>query len=109
MNWFRKDEDGGFIWPGFGENSRVLEWVFRRCEGKAEAEETPIGLIPRREDLNLDGLGLSEEALTALLTVDEDAVKGELPQIEEHFAKFGDDLPSELRAQLDALKERLGA
>ncbi|MBA2347546.1 MAG: phosphoenolpyruvate carboxykinase (GTP) [Solirubrobacterales bacterium] len=109
VNWFRKDEDGKFIWPGFGENSRVLEWVFRRCEDKAEAEQTPIGLIPRREDLTLDGLALSEEALTALLTVDEEAVKGELPQIEEHFAKFGDDLPQELRAQLDALKERLGA
>ena len=109
VNWFRKDEDGGFIWPGFGENSRVLEWVFRRCEGTAEAEETPIGLIPRREDLNLDGLDLSEEALTALLTVDEEATKGELDQMEEHFATFGDELPQELRAQLDALKERLGA
>jgi phosphoenolpyruvate carboxykinase (GTP) len=109
VNWFRKDEDGKFIWPGFGENSRVLEWVFRRCEGAAGAVETPIGLLPEVGALNLDGLDLSPEALEQLLTVDEEAVKGELPQIEEHFAKFGDDLPVELRTQLDALKQRLGA
>jgi len=109
VNWFRKDDEGNFIWPGFGENSRVLEWVFRRCEGKAGAVDTPIGLLPEEGALNLDGLDLTPQALTALLTVDVEAVKGELPQIEEHFAKFGDDLPAELRAQLDALKERLDA
>ncbi len=109
VNWFRKDEDGAFIWPGFGENARVLEWVFRRCEGTAGAVETPIGLLPEEGALDLDGLDLSPEALTALLTVDEEAVKGELPQYEEHFARFGADLPPELRTQLDALRERLGA
>ncbi len=109
VNWFRKDEQGKFIWPGFGENSRVLEWVFRRCEGKAGAVETPIGLLPEDGALNLDGLDLSPAALEQLLTVDEEAVKGEIPQYEAHFAKFGDDLPAELRTQLDALKERLGA
>ncbi len=109
VNWFRKDDDGKFIWPGFGENSRVLEWVFRRCEGKAGAVETPIGLIPADGALDLEGLDLSDEALQALLVVDEAAVKAELPQIEEHLAKFGDDLPQELRAQLDALKQKLGA
>ncbi len=109
VNWFRKDEQGKFIWPGFGENSRVLEWVFRRCEDKAGAVETPIGLLPEEGAINLDGLDLSEEARTQLLTVDEEAVKGEIPQYEEHFAKFGEDLPTELRTQLDALKERLGA
>ncbi|MEO6495895.1 MAG: phosphoenolpyruvate carboxykinase (GTP), partial [Solirubrobacteraceae bacterium] len=72
VNWFRKDDEGTFIWPGFGENSRVLEWVFRRCEGTAEAVETPIGLLPAQGDLNLEGLDLSPEAITALLTVDEE-------------------------------------
>jgi len=109
VNWFRKDDEGRFVWPGFGENSRVLEWVFRRCEGEAEAVETPIGLLPSDGDIDLDGLDLSPEAVTALLAVDHEAVKGELPQIEKHLARFGDDLPAELRAQLDALKERLGA
>jgi len=109
VNWFRKDDEGKFIWPGFGENSRVLEWVFRRCEGKAKGVETPIGLLPSEDDINLDGLDLSPEAITALLKVDEEAAKAELPQMETHLATFGDDLPAELRAQLDALKERLGA
>jgi phosphoenolpyruvate carboxykinase (GTP) len=109
VNWFRKDDEGKFIWPGFGENSRVLEWVFRRCEGKAGAVESPIGLLPEEGALNLDGLDLSDEALEQLLTVDEEAVKGEIVQIEQHFAKFGDDLPAVLRTQLDELKTRLGA
>ncbi len=109
VNWFRKDDEGKFVWPGFGENSRVLEWVFRRCEGKAGAVETPIGLLPAEGDLNLDGLDLSPAALTMLLSVDEEAVKGELPQIEAHLARFGDDLPAEIRQQFEALKERLGA
>ena len=109
VNWFRKDDEGAFVWPGFGENSRVLEWVFRRCEGTAEAVETPIGLLPAEGALNLEGLDLSPEALTTLLTVDEEAVGAELPQLEEHLATFGDDLPAELRAQFDALKQRLGA
>ncbi|CAA9512648.1 MAG: Phosphoenolpyruvate carboxykinase [GTP] [uncultured Solirubrobacteraceae bacterium] len=109
VNWFRKDDEGRFIWPGFGENSRVLEWVFRRCEGKAGAVETPIGLLPAEGDLNLDGLDLSPAALTMLLGVDEEAVEGELPQIEAHLARFGDDLPAEVRQQFEALKERLGA
>src|SRR4051794_24632978 len=107
VNWFRKDADGKFIWPGFGENSRVLEWVFRRCDGEAEAEETPIGLVPAKGSLNVEGLDLSAEALEELLRVDADAVKAELVQVHEHFAKFGDNLPRELRAQLDALEERL--
>ena len=109
VNWFRKDDEGKFIWPGFGENSRVLEWIFRRCEGKAEAVETPIGLLPCEDDIDLDGLDLSPEAVTALLSVDEGAARGELPQMEAHLARFGDELPAEVRAQLEALKKRLGA
>jgi len=109
VNWFRKDENGRFIWPGFGENSRVLEWIFRRTEGKADAVPTPIGLVPRAEDLNIDGLDITEEALEGLLTVDEAAVAAELPQIEEYLATYGDALPAEITAQLDQLKAALNA
>jgi len=108
VNWFRKGADGQFLWPGFGENSRVLEWIFRRCNGEAEAVETPIGLVPAPGDLNTEGLDISDEALTELLTVDEDALRQELPQIEEHLARFGDRLPQQVRAQFEALKARLG-
>jgi phosphoenolpyruvate carboxykinase (GTP) len=106
VNWFRKDEDGNFLWPGFGENSRVLAWVFRRCEGKAEAVETPIGLVPG--DLDTDGLDISGEALRELLTVDPEQVREELAQVREHFEQFGDRLPDELRAQLEKLEGQLG-
>ncbi len=108
VNWFRKGADGQFLWPGFGENSRVLEWIFRRCNGEAEAVETPIGLVPAPGELNTEGLDISDEALTELLTVDEDALRQELPQIEEHLARFGDRLPQQVRAQFEALKARLG-
>jgi phosphoenolpyruvate carboxykinase (GTP) len=108
VNWFRKDADGKFLWPGFGENSRVLEWVFRRCEGTADAVETPIGLLPTEGAINTEGLNISAEAMQQLLSVDEDLVRKQLPQIKEHLAKFGDKLPSELTAQLQALEERLG-
>ena len=107
VNWFRKDEDGGFIWPGFGENSRVLEWIFRRCDGQGEAVETPIGLVPTPADLNTDGLDLSAEDLELLLTVDEEAVKAELPQIEASLDEYGDHLPEAVRGQLEALKSKL--
>ena len=108
VNWFRKDEGGSFLWPGFGENSRVLEWVFRRCDGKGETVETPIGLVPAEGELDLEGLSISPEQVRTLLTVDEEAVKAELPQVREHLDKFGDRLPSELRAQLDRLESALG-
>jgi phosphoenolpyruvate carboxykinase (GTP) len=107
VNWFRKDDDGKFLWPGFGENSRVLEWVFRRCDGKADAVETVIGNVPAEGALNTDGLDLSAEALRELLTVDEEALKAELTQVREHLAKFGDSLPSEIRKHFDALEEKL--
>ncbi|HEX3239277.1 MAG TPA: phosphoenolpyruvate carboxykinase (GTP) [Solirubrobacterales bacterium] len=108
VNWFRKDADGKFLWPGFGENSRVLEWVFRRCEGKAEAVETPIGLLPPVDAIDTSGLEISDEAMTELLSVDTDLVKQQLPQLREHLEKFGDKLPAEISAQLDALEQRLG-
>jgi phosphoenolpyruvate carboxykinase (GTP) len=109
VNWFRKDADGKFIWPGFGENSRVLEWIFRRCDGEAEATETPIGLVPAEGELNVEGLDLAPGALEELLTVDPAQVSEELPQVKEHLARFGDQLPAEIRSQLAALEQRLSA
>ena len=107
VNWFRKDADGKFIWPGFGENSRVLEWVFRRCAGEGETVETPIGLVPADGEINTDGLSISDEEMRELLTVDPEALRAQLPQVEEFLGKFGDKLPDEVRAQLDSLKQRL--
>jgi len=107
VNWFRKDDDGRFLWPGFGENSRVLAWVFRRCDGEADAVESPIGLVPAPGAIETTGLDLSEKDMAELLSVDRDEWRAQLPQVHEHFAKFGDRLPQELRAQLGALEERL--
>ena len=104
VNWFRKDADGKFLWPGFGENSRVLEWVFRRCEGSADAIETPIGLLPAEGAINTEGLNISAEAMQELLSVDEDLVRQQLPQLKEHLATFGDKLPEQIAAQLEALE-----
>jgi len=111
VNWFRKNDDGKFLWPGFGENSRVLAWIFRRCEGTAGAVETEIGLVPARGEggIDLTGLDVPEEAMVELLEVDPGAWKQQLPQMHEHYARFGDRLPDELRSQLDALEQRLGA
>jgi phosphoenolpyruvate carboxykinase (GTP) len=109
VNWFRKDERGSFLWPGFGENSRVLAWVFRRCLGAGEAEETPIGLVPAEGGLDLEGLDIPPEALAELLRVEPEDWKAQLPQFHEHFAKFGDALPPALREQLVELEKRLGA
>ncbi len=108
VNWFRKDDHGKFIWPGFGENSRVLEWIFNRVDGNAEAVETPIGLVPTKDALNIEGLDLSDADLELLLTVDAEAVKAELPQVEAYLAQYGERLPAGVKAQLDGLKARLG-
>jgi len=107
VNWFRKDANGGFLWPGFGENSRVLEWVFRRCDGDADVTETPIGLVPAPGAMNTDGLDVSEGAMRELTTVDPEQLREELPQVEEHLAQFGDRLPQQVRDQLEQLKQRL--
>ncbi len=108
VNWFRKDEDGSFLWPGFGENSRVLDWVFRRCDDEADAVETPIGMVPADGAIDLTGLDLAPGAMEALLRVDPEEWRRQLPQVQQHFAQFGDTLPDELRDQLKALEERLG-
>jgi phosphoenolpyruvate carboxykinase (GTP) len=107
INWFRKNAEGEFLWPGYGENARVLAWVFRRCDGDAEAHETPIGLIPAPEDLDLTGLKLAPSALKDVLEVDPDAVRAELPQIREYLTQFGERLPREFQEQLTQLEGRL--
>jgi phosphoenolpyruvate carboxykinase (GTP) len=109
VNWFRKDDDGKFMWPGFGENSRVLAWIFERITGTAQAEETAIGLVPPLGEggLDTDGLDISPETLAKLLEVDHDGWLAQLPQMQAHFAAFGDKLPAELDEQLVALERRL--
>ncbi len=108
VNWFRKDDDGKFMWPGFGENSRVLEWVFRRCDEEAEAVDSPMGLLPTPRALNTDGLELDPATLERLLAVDADALREQLPQVRAHLERFGDHLPAEVLAQLEGLEQRLG-
>jgi len=108
VNWFRRDKEGNFVWPGFGENSRVLKWAIERIEGKAAAVETPIGHVPTPEALDTDGPDMDPDELAKALHVDAEEWKAEIPQIEEWFAKFGDNLPTQLRVELDGLKGRLG-
>jgi phosphoenolpyruvate carboxykinase (GTP) len=111
VNWFRKDDDGKFMWPGFGENSRVLAWIFRRLTGDARAEETAIGLVPPVGEGGIDteGLDVAPQTMAKLLAVDHEGWVAQLPQIEQHYAAFGDKLPAELRSQLDGLEARLDA
>ncbi|MCW2809381.1 MAG: pckG [Marmoricola sp.] len=109
VNWFRRNDDGGFLWPGFGENSRVLKWVIDRMEGQAAAVETPIGNVPAPGSLDIDGLDVTEEDLAKALAVDVEEWKKEVPEITEWFEKFGDELPTVLWTELDGLKARLGA
>ena len=107
VNWFRLDDEGNFLWPGFGENMRVLEWIIKRCEGEVGAVETPIGYVPDVKDINLEGSGVSEETLKELLTVDKDTWMKEAEGIEEFYKQFGDRLPKELSGELATLKANL--
>jgi phosphoenolpyruvate carboxykinase (GTP) len=107
VNWFRKSAEGRFLWPGFGENSRVLKWIFERCDGSAKAVETPIGNLPTQESLDLEGLDLSPAALETLLSVDREGWLQELPLIREYYSQFGDRLPSALSSWVDHLEEAL--
>ena len=107
VNWFRTDENGHFIWPGFGDNMRVLDWIIKRCEGAVDADETAIGFVPKAEDINIDGLDINIETLKGLLDVDKDMWKSEAEGIEEFYTKFGDKLPETLRAELESLKANL--
>lgn len=107
VNWFRQDSGGRFLWPGFGDNSRVLKWVVERVSGEAKAVDTPIGRLPAQGSLDLSNLDIASDAMEALLEVDIDGWLGEVPLIEEHFDQFGDRLPSELRTELAGLEDRL--
>ncbi len=108
VNWFRLDDEGNFLWPGFGDNMRVLLWILDRCEGKAHANETPIGFVPSADDIDIEGLDMSKETLASILEVDNDIWRKEAEGIEEFYKKFGDHLPEELAKQLRDLKARLG-
>jgi phosphoenolpyruvate carboxykinase (GTP) len=107
VNWFRTDERGRFIWPGFGENLRVLLWMIDRVKGRGAAEETPIGLVPAESALDWDGLGLGTSERQALLRVERSEWAAELPEIRAFFDRFGDRLPAELTARLSALEQDL--
>jgi len=109
VNWFRRDADGGFLWPGFGENSRVLKWVVERIEGTADAVETPVGRVPTPESLDVEDLDVSQDDLRAALAVDAQEWRDELPSINAWFEMFGDKLPAVLWTELDGLRARLGA
>ena len=103
VNWFRTDDDGNFIWPGYGDNMRVLNWIIDRCEGKADATLTPIGYVPRPEDIDLTDLDMSIDTLKSILEVDKSIWRKEAEEIKEHYKKFGDKLPAQLREQLNNL------
>ena len=110
VNWFRVDEDGHFIWPGFGDNLRVLEWILKRCDNEVDAVETAIGYVPKPEDINLEGLkDFDEEKLASILKVDNAKWAKEAAGVEEFYKKFGDKLPQELRDELNGLEERTKA
>lgn len=108
VNWFRKTEDGKWLWPGYGENSRVLKWMCDRVDGKVGANETPIGLMPKKEDFSFEGLDVSDEAWEELMKVNVEGYKATVADAEDYLAKFGDRLPAKMTEQLEALKSRLG-
>ena len=107
VNWFRRDDDGRYLWPGFGENSRVLKWVFERVDGTADAIDTPIGKLPTKDALDLDGLEIDPTDLDTLLSVDIAGWTTAIPQIREHYARFGERLPAVLNVEVDALEAKL--
>lgn len=107
VNWFRTDSEGHFIWPGFGDNMRVLDWILKRCEETVDADETAIGYVPKPEDINLEGCSVDKETLKGLLNVDTETWKKEAEDIKEFYKKFGDRLPKELNDELAALESRL--
>jgi len=107
VNWFRKGDDGAFLWPGFGDNSRVLKWVYQRCAEKVSGVETPIGILPGEGELDLEGLEISADSREKLMAVDVQGWLSEIPKIREFYAGFGDHMPAALEDELDALEARL--
>ena len=110
VNWFKQDENGNFIWPGFGDNMRVLDWIIKRCEGTIDAEKTPIGYLPKKGDINLKGIEdeVTPEVEDKLLAVDRDLWKKEVEEMKEFYKQFGDKLPDGLKQELADLEARLG-
>jgi phosphoenolpyruvate carboxykinase (GTP) len=109
VNWFRQDSDGKFMWPGFGDNSRVLKWVFQRCDNAVNGVETPLGLLPAPSDLDVKGLDISPTTLNELLKVDVEGWLKEVPLIRDHLHQFGSHLPQELDHEVNNLEQRLRA
>jgi phosphoenolpyruvate carboxykinase (GTP) len=109
VNWFRKNEAGKFMWPGYGENSRVIEWIFGRCSGEEDAVRTPVGFLPAPGAIDTTGLGISDETMATLLGVDPADWIPEARAIEDHYARFGARLPATLAAQLAEMKQAIGA
>jgi phosphoenolpyruvate carboxykinase (GTP) len=107
VNWFRTDENGKFLWPGYGENSRILKWIFERVNGNAQAVDTPIGRLPAPGDIDTEGLDIAPDTMKKLLDVDVEGWQAEVPLIREHFAKFGKHLPKGLTEEVDKLEDRL--
>ena len=107
VNWFRTDEDGKFIWPGFGDNMRVIMWILKRCANEVDAIKTQIGYLPKPEDIDVQGLDISEKSLNYILSIDKELWQQESESIEEFFKQFGDKLPAEFKDQLQNLKNRL--
>jgi len=107
VNWFRKDTDGRWLWPGFGENSRVLKWIFERVSGEGKAVKTPIGYMPTLDAIDTNGLDVSEDDMRELLKVNREEWLMEVESIRQHYANYGEKLPKELHEQLDALEKRL--
>jgi len=108
VNWFRKDKDGKWLWPGFGENSRVLKWIFERTDGAGKANKTAIGYMPTEDALDVEGLNVSADDMKKLLTLNKDEWQAEVESIKEHYAKYGR-MPAELQKQLAALEQRVNA
>src|SRR5690606_2613270 len=107
VNWFRRGEDGSFLWPGFGDNSRVLKWIIERLAGESEAVDTPIGRVPTPSAIDTDGIDVDEATMAELLAVDAESWRAELPLIEGHYAGIGDTVPQALRDELQELEKRL--
>ena len=107
VNWFQKDDDGTFMWPGFGENCRIVKWIVDRLDGMVDAVDTPIGLVPRAQDLDVSGLDMDPATVERLVTVDDDLWRDEVERIEAHYEFVGDRLPSELRDLLRDLEKHL--
>jgi phosphoenolpyruvate carboxykinase (GTP) len=108
VNWFRRDDDGRYLWPGFGDNSRVLEWIFGRLDGSATAVDTAIGRLPTLDAIDTSGLDIDGNDLAAILSVDQEGWRAAIPEIRAHYAQFGDRLPAQLSMAVDTLEARLG-